>query len=451
MDDFSTKIDSYPTLTAMHDDWILFAARSLSGWKLSAVSISKRDEVWSIALSEAPCGAPVICNDRVYLAVGRTCTCYHLEDGTPWWSYETEAPIAGPPALLDEWTLVVTLNNGFMLALVDKRETAVVRWKRKMADWGIKHVGPPVARSPLVAAFVTIGDRVGTQPIAFLMDVKSDHQWPFRLGEVSAQGVTPCLSRDSVYLAGEIGVVEAFKVVGGFDRWWTKARASLSISPCLGDGELYLANGRGDLLALDPRTGRELWVKQNVCVVSGMTVDDGALVCMRRLTNNQLSLYILPPHKPGEPPKWRIEYFTDRTGTANTPSAQDGLYCFTSADPNYLYVFGLASYIRRFAIKESRPDKATELDVDSREVQITSPEQAPPSYNLAIKTETPAILRHDGQEFPVGPDRAALLPTGRSQTLTFSVHTTDGPLPDIWVSGQDWPKQASLVIPAVSD
>jgi len=92
-------------------------------------------------------------------------------------------------------------------------------------------------------------------------------------------GLGPVVDGKLVFAASHKGEVLAADVDTGRQVWVKKLKLPLSAGPGAGQGLVVLGSSKGDVVALDAATGRELWrVRVNAELLSAPAISDGIVV-----------------------------------------------------------------------------------------------------------------------------------------------------------------------------
>ena len=182
-------------------------------------------------------------------------------DGKVRWKFATGNPIRAQPTVLGA-SVYVSSDSGYLYRL--KLNTGVEQWRAKIVS-----EAPP--RIPTNDP-KTRWDRYGSSVVAdtehvyvasrdknlYALDIKSGRE----LWHVSADDImtaTPALYADLVICAAFDGKVRAVSARDGALRWTYDAKLAIAGDVVLAGDRVLVGSRSYDLIALDARTGKELW------------------------------------------------------------------------------------------------------------------------------------------------------------------------------------------------
>lgn len=109
--------------------------------------------------------------------------------------------------------------------------------------------------------------------------------WPFYAWEPTL--TTPAIVNDSAFVGGDQGLLYAFDVEAGGERWGVQTEAAIASSPVVADETVFFGNDDGTIFALATETGVEQWrfatggpVRSSPVVLDGLVYvgsDDGSV------------------------------------------------------------------------------------------------------------------------------------------------------------------------------
>jgi outer membrane protein assembly factor BamB len=258
-------------------------------------------------------GSPVVAGGTVVVSVwdlgagdGGGLVALDLATGAERWRYTTPFPARSAPAI-DGDTVVATLGNGEVHAV--SLADGAVRWVHDVAG-GLDSLassawGPPTIASGVV--YVAIQGRTTALDLAtgaprWTRDLPSTYPWLGSLAAVtvaagaavanssreapltawvagagsrlwdlpSAKGVavnaTPIADGGDLYLVNSAGLVSKVALGSGAPRWSTSVTPdatdwdyTVTATPSLAGGRLFVPTQRGELVALDATSGAVLW------------------------------------------------------------------------------------------------------------------------------------------------------------------------------------------------
>ncbi len=156
--------------------------------------------------------------------------------------------IRGTPALAGSRLVVGTAWGKLTLQAYDL-ERAVKLWRRE---------GPRIVAGllPFQDGALVADSKGGVR----LVDSRDGaDRWTFQAPDEMAVVATPLLTDDLYIVAFEDGTVRAFEPLSGELAWTTRLQMPVYSAPTESDGVIYLPTTRGTLVALDLRSGREMW------------------------------------------------------------------------------------------------------------------------------------------------------------------------------------------------
>lgn len=219
-----------PTANGVHQD-----ARPLADWS-SASSI-----LWQTELPNRSFSSPVVVGDRIFLTAEPTAVlCLAASDGEVLWKQDVD--------------YVTALGAEKAAEIAAKREEIhQQRRQRKQAYETLRKENPDDPRLENLKEAVSAIDA---------QRKKFEKQYPDeKRGGAGNAAATPAVAGNSVYVALGTGIVAAFDLLG--NRQWIRHIEAPqqgfghSASPVVADGKLIVHYV--DMVALDPKTGKELW------------------------------------------------------------------------------------------------------------------------------------------------------------------------------------------------
>jgi outer membrane protein assembly factor BamB len=177
------------------------------------------------------------------------------------WKFETGKPIRAQPRVIAKFVYVAS-DSGFLHKLA--RDTGVEAWRAR-----IDHGSEP--RIPTHQE-KTRWDRYGSSVVSdgkqvfiasrdrnlYALDMKSGaERWRLAAGDIMT--ATPVLYRDTVIFAAYDGKVQAVAIQDAAPRWTYDAKLAVPGDLTISGHRLLVGSRSYDLIALDARSGRELW------------------------------------------------------------------------------------------------------------------------------------------------------------------------------------------------
>jgi eukaryotic-like serine/threonine-protein kinase len=214
------------------------------------------DERWSYTTGYGVQGAPLIVDDRVYIATDHEVYALDLESGGLIWKVPTgtEGAYMGAPAY--ENGVIYTTGGKLLLAL--EAESGEDLWRTQKDEM---FLGPTVANG---LVYVGNFDR----KLYAFDQASGEERWSFDGEEVFWS--SPAASEDKIF-AGNDRTVYALDAQTGELVWSFDAESRSISEPLLSDGVVYVSDsshefplGPRHLYALDAKTGEQLWVFESI-------------------------------------------------------------------------------------------------------------------------------------------------------------------------------------------
>ena len=209
-------------------------------------------EIWATRIDREVCAAPLVAAGQVFFAsTDGTLTALALETGAKRWSFKTGHSIYAAPVVEND-RIAVASWDGHLYALdVD----GALAWDADLAP------AQPTALELGAGRVVMFDSYDGhVRAVGIARDVdrwQATEEWRFPTG--GRLDVRPVLADDSVYVAapGE-NEMTCLNIDTGEVRWTSKPGAKL-LTPVVDNERLIVASRDGQIVALDLRTGIELW------------------------------------------------------------------------------------------------------------------------------------------------------------------------------------------------
>jgi eukaryotic-like serine/threonine-protein kinase len=280
------------------EDWVYLAAgKSSHSGRVMALDLQSGQVVWEVFLGNITDHAPVVAGDLLYVGTrGGTLLALERATGTERWSFQGRYGIAGSPVVEEG---VLYLGSEALTAL--DAATGSLRWRRELSD---RVVQPLAYADGMIAA-------IGSDHQLYLLDAGEGMVrltfplWFNPTGGPMTEGAT-------VAVSGDRGAVQALDLQGRdifmektLRFWWTRLwlygaaprpplppgylwqyRDAEGVTGRLlgaGDGHFYLgledAGQRGRVLALAAETGEVMWeVAFPALIAPAATLLEGLLV-----------------------------------------------------------------------------------------------------------------------------------------------------------------------------
>lgn len=224
--------------------------------RIEAVSPDTGEALWAVPVADMQ-GAPVVGPDgAVYAVSGKHQVLSLNPDGTPRWSKDFEGWVVGPPAVGPEGTMALLVKKGGDRIFSLDAATGERRWDRHL-----QFPYTQVSRPPVVAPDGTILAFDGADHTLWGLDPQSGRQrWKVGVGDLLASG--PTVGKDgTVYYTRAFGDVVALDPATGKGRWHSKVGASPAAVPSQ-EGPVFVRAEGNKVAALDPQTGGVLWDRE---------------------------------------------------------------------------------------------------------------------------------------------------------------------------------------------
>lgn len=275
--------------------------------------------LWSQKLNGAPVGGALFAGDLLLqLTTAPTLYAFDRRSGQRLgkWGFDLDA--CAPPALSGELLALSQLGKDAELQALD-RGTRKVRWRLRG-----KFCAPLAARGDTVWA-------AGEDGVLRALDAASGEEfWQVEIGGRLRTGVAV---GGGVVLVGS-GELLALDAASGEEIWRQPLESQLRTRPALGDSLVFVGTAAGRIVALDVESGAELWrTELGGLPTSGMGLGEGALV----IGTVGRGIYGLDPQS-GEQ-LWRFA----TEGVVRSSPAVAGTTAFCGSSDGHLYALDLKS------------------------------------------------------------------------------------------------------------
>ncbi|MBQ9526467.1 MAG: PQQ-binding-like beta-propeller repeat protein [Fretibacterium sp.] len=216
---------------------------------LYAVQRASGQQAWAYQGTNTIVGTPSVLEDKVIFAqADGTLTCLRLSDGSVVW--QSLPPDTGAATLTDG-----TAVGGGKVFLVrgDEKLYALSAADGKPL-WSYES-SQELRSAP---AFAEGGLLLGEQGGVFsVIDPESGR----RLTGGGAGGAinTPTVSDGSAFFSSWDGSVQRIKLKGNIPQWKSSVGDPVTTPPAVGQGKVFVGTGRGNIAALDAKSGNVLW------------------------------------------------------------------------------------------------------------------------------------------------------------------------------------------------
>jgi outer membrane protein assembly factor BamB len=234
------------------------------------VALDLRDgtERWRYRTPFPTVGAAAVSGNNVVVATKNgQVHAVNLDDGSPRWTHDAAAGISsfsgslwGAPTIADNLVYISLQGNFTALDLA----TGVPVWARDPDDPEFNWLGS------LAAVAVSDGTAIAafnrTLGVASASAATGLPGWSMKDGRSVAVNASPVVDRGIVYVISAAGTVTAATLSSGSTIWSrnvtpgaTEWHYSVTATPALANGRLFVATQWDDLVALDAASGAELW------------------------------------------------------------------------------------------------------------------------------------------------------------------------------------------------
>jgi outer membrane protein assembly factor BamB len=254
------------TLTSPNvDNGQIFVASSTG--ELYDVSDSTGSVTWSSALSAASASAPAFDATSNIVIAGDgsgAVTAFNATTGAQLWKVTTDGAVTAAPLIVNGTVYIGSADTNFYAI---NETTGAVNWKYALT-------GPIVAAaSQLSTSQISIGD---SNAMAYAFSTSGALAYSYSLGQKSGPivGIANVLGGTFFEMAG--GLVAMIRVVDKpGDAWHYQTATTLSTSPAIVDGTVYIGAADGGLYAFTPQGANPL-AKSQAPVIS---ITDSNWVC----------------------------------------------------------------------------------------------------------------------------------------------------------------------------
>jgi outer membrane protein assembly factor BamB len=182
-------------------------------------------------------------------------------DGKVSWKLETGKPIRGQPRVLGK-DVYVASDSGYLYKV--RRDTGAEVWRARIDTGAPARIPPnqPNTRWDRYGSSVASNGKqlfyASRDKNLYALDLKTGRElWRVQAGDLMT--ATPALYEDSVICAAFDGKVQAVSARDGKPRWTYDAKLAVPGDLVVSGDRLLVGSRSYDLIALDARSGRELW------------------------------------------------------------------------------------------------------------------------------------------------------------------------------------------------
>lgn len=216
---------------------------------LYAVQKASGQQAWAYRGTNTVVGTPSVLEDKVIFAqADGTLTCLRLSNGSVVW--QSIPPDSGAATLTDG-----TAVGGGRVFLVrgDDRLYALSAEDGKPL-WSYKSNQELRSAPAFGEGLLLLGEQGG---VFSVIDPESGR----RLTGGGAGGAinTPAVSEGSVFFSSWDGSVQRVRIKGNIPQWKANVGDPVTTAPTMGEGKVFVGTGRGNIAALDAKSGNILW------------------------------------------------------------------------------------------------------------------------------------------------------------------------------------------------
>lgn len=218
----------------------------LASDKLYAVNAKTGVLLWTDSLNGGSDGSPTVAHGVVYVtSYNGTLYAFNAQNGKQLWSVTPCSAITATPAIANG-LIYVGCTNDILYALATKTGTT---------QWTFTAKGPIYSSVAIANGLVYVSDSTGV--LSALNALTGTVMWSATT--LYGQGGTPAIAGNTVFVNGN-GLF-AFNAITGVALWSTLTDTIIGNAPSVANGVVYviLSDGPATILALDARTGANLW------------------------------------------------------------------------------------------------------------------------------------------------------------------------------------------------
>lgn len=225
---------------------------------VQALNRHSGEVLWTFRSRDFVQGAPLIVDDRVFIATDHSVHALDLETGRLVWEVATgnENAFMGPAAY--ENGVIYTTGGGLLLALDSESGKEIWRVKKEKQFLGLA----------VANGFIYVGNWDGS---FYAFDQSTgEERWKFE-ADANEFWSAPAVTEDIVYVGSGDQYIYALDAHTGESLWSFKTAGRAVSEPLVSDGVLYVSDsshefprGPRHLYALDALTGEQLWVFETI-------------------------------------------------------------------------------------------------------------------------------------------------------------------------------------------
>ena len=209
------------------------------------LELERGQTIWSRSFSRPIPGGPAVEGERLVLgSTDYKVHCLSARDGSELWSYKTSGEVVASPAIVE----------GRVLAPSRDRRLYCLDLESGQEIWAFKGSGEFISPCASVGGRVFAAASDGNVFCVSLADGKAIWRFSASEGVVAA----PVVSDRRVYVASG-PVLHCLSGGDGEEAWSVRSPRNFFFSPAVSGERLVISSRAGHLLALDSRTGEELW------------------------------------------------------------------------------------------------------------------------------------------------------------------------------------------------
>ena len=209
------------------------------------LDLERGQTLWSRSFSRPIPGGPAVEGERLVLgSTDYKVHCLSTRDGAELWSYKTSGEVVASPAIVE----------GRVLAPSRDRRLYCLDLESGQEIWAFKGSGEFISPCACVGGRVFAAANDGNVFCMSLSDGKAIWRFSASEGVVAS----PVVSDRRVYVASG-PVLHCLSGGDGEEAWSVRSPRNFFFSPAVSGERLVISSRAGHLLALDSRTGEELW------------------------------------------------------------------------------------------------------------------------------------------------------------------------------------------------
>jgi outer membrane protein assembly factor BamB len=256
---------------------VVFTEGSASGkGAVTAVDLSTRARLWSVALSAAPLGAPAIASGRVFFGTfdGFVYALNEKDGSLAWPRVRTDGAVYSAPAVGDGKVFAVGENSSSGAARLYAIDAATGRlaWSYSPGRLGVFASSPSVIPG---SVFVGFGDR----SVVALDTANGGVRWKQLVRGDFSSTSAPALSGGALFVADREGGLYRFDARTGVRAWdYQFSDYSVASAPLVVGNVVFHGLDDGTVAAVSVTSGRLRWETRFALGAIGTFTPDGDLL-----------------------------------------------------------------------------------------------------------------------------------------------------------------------------